>query len=78
MEEAFPEGFQERVGGRGVVHGGWVPQRTILRHPSVGCFVSHAEHGSMWESLTTNPQIVLLPECTNHIVGKIRVSFSPN
>ena len=70
MEEAFPEGFQERVGGRGVVHGGWVP--------SVGCFVSHAEHGSMWESLTTDPQIVLLPECTDHIVGKIRVSFSPN
>ena len=67
VEEAFPEGFQERVGGRGVVHGGWVPQPTILRHPSVGCFVSHAGHGSMWESLTADPQIVLLPEYADHI-----------
>ena len=67
VEEAFPEGFQERVGGRGVAHGRWVPQPTILRHPSVGCFVSHAGHGSMWESLTTDPQIVLPPEYTDHI-----------
>ena len=67
VEEAFPEGFQERVGGRGVVHGGWVPQPTILRHPSVGCFLSHAGHGSMWESLTADPQIVLLPEYADHI-----------
>ena len=67
VEEAFPEGFQERVRGRGVVHGGWVPQPAILRHPSVGCFLSHAGHGSMWESLTTHPQIVLLPEYADHI-----------
>ena len=62
IEEALPEGFQERVGGRGVVHGGWVPQPSILSHPSVGCFVSHCGFGSMWESLMSDPQIVLVPE----------------
>ncbi|KAJ9671561.1 hypothetical protein PVL29_025323 [Vitis rotundifolia] len=62
IEEALPEGFQERVGGRGVVHGGWVPQPSILSHPSVGCFVSHCGFGSMWESLMSDPQIVVVPE----------------
>ncbi|KAF9603530.1 hypothetical protein IFM89_037011 [Coptis chinensis] len=39
LVEALPEGFEERVRGRGVVHGDWVQQQLILKHPSVGCFV---------------------------------------
>ncbi|XP_010260356.1 PREDICTED: UDP-glycosyltransferase 79B30-like [Nelumbo nucifera] len=61
IEEALPDGFKERVQGRGVVHGGWVPQTQILSHPSVGCFVSHCGYGSMWESLVSSCQIVLIP-----------------
>ncbi|KAJ0046557.1 hypothetical protein Pint_04651 [Pistacia integerrima] len=34
--EALPEGFKGRIGERGWVHGGWVPQTLILKHPSVG------------------------------------------
>ena len=45
IEEALPEGFQERVGGRGLVHEVWVPQPSILSHLSVGCFVSHCGFG---------------------------------
>ena len=37
-------------------------QPAILSHPAVGCFVSHGGYGSMWESLTTDPQIVLLAD----------------
>ena len=44
-----------------------MPQPSILSHPSVGCFVSHSGYGSMWESLTTDPQMVLLPEYVNYI-----------
>ena len=69
IEEALPEGFQERVGGRGVVHGGWVQQPSVLSHPSVGCFVSHCGFGSMWESLTSDPQIVLVPELADQILN---------
>ncbi|KAF3444040.1 hypothetical protein FNV43_RR13730 [Rhamnella rubrinervis] len=36
IEEALPEGFEERVKGRGVVHGGWVQQQLILEHEAVG------------------------------------------
>lgn len=69
IDEALPEGFQERVGDRGVVHGGWVQQPQILSHPSVGCFVSHCGLGALWESLMSECQIVLLPQAWDHIVN---------
>ncbi|PIA30578.1 hypothetical protein AQUCO_05500111v1 [Aquilegia coerulea] len=61
LEEALPEGFQERVKGRGVVHEGWVQQQQILNHSSVGCFVSHGGSASIWESLMSTCQIVFVP-----------------
>ncbi|KAG8386361.1 hypothetical protein BUALT_Bualt03G0140900 [Buddleja alternifolia] len=69
IEEALPEGFLERVGDRGVVHGGWVQQTQILNHPSVGCFVSHCGFGSMWESLLCESQIVLVPRLADQILN---------
>ncbi|KAL3736163.1 hypothetical protein ACJRO7_025159 [Eucalyptus globulus] len=69
VEEAFPEGFEERVRGRGVVHGGWVQQPLILSHPSVGCFVNHCGFGSMWESLLGDCQIVMVPHLADQILN---------
>lgn len=69
IEEALPEGFLERVGGRGLIHEGWVPQTQILNHESVGCFVSHCGFASMWESLLTHPQIVLVPRLGDQILN---------
>ncbi|CAN0923461.1 UDP-glycosyltransferase 79B6 [Linum grandiflorum] len=69
VEEAFPEGFEERVRGRGWVTGGWVPQRRILDHASVGCFVSHCGFGSMWEGLLSKCQLVMVPRFGDQIIG---------
>ncbi|XP_075488676.1 LOW QUALITY PROTEIN: anthocyanidin 3-O-glucoside 2'''-O-xylosyltransferase-like [Primulina tabacum] len=69
IEEALPEGFLERVGGKGVVYDGWVQQTQILNHPSVGCFVSHCGFGSMWESLLSDCQIVLVPWMGDQILN---------
>ncbi|KAJ7981784.1 Glycosyltransferase [Quillaja saponaria] len=69
IEEALPEGFEERVKGRGVVYGGWVQQPLILKHPSVGCFVSHGGPGSMWESLMSDCQIVLVPQIIDQVLN---------
>lgn len=51
LEEALPEGFLERVKGRGIVVNGWAPQAQILGHPSTGGFVSHCGWGSVIESI---------------------------
>ena len=61
IEEALPEGFEERVQGRGVVHGGWVQQLRILEHPSIGCFITHCGLSSLVEGLMNQCQLVLLP-----------------
>ncbi|XP_031253191.1 UDP-glycosyltransferase 79B9-like [Pistacia vera] len=67
--EALPEGFKGRIGERGWVHGGWVSQTLILKHPSVGCFLSHCGFGSMWESLVSDCQIVLIPFLPDQAMG---------
>ncbi|XP_057430652.1 UDP-glycosyltransferase 79B30-like [Lotus japonicus] len=69
VEPALPEGFQERVQGRGVVHGGWVQQQLILEHPSVGCFVTHCGSGSLSEALVNKCQLVLLPNVGDQILN---------
>ncbi|KAK8674569.1 hypothetical protein V6N13_032678 [Hibiscus sabdariffa] len=69
IESALPEGFQERVKGRGLVHGGWVPQQLILRHPSVGYFVTHCGSGSLAEAMVNDCQLVLLPHAGDQIIN---------
>ncbi|KAG0528709.1 hypothetical protein BDA96_05G035500 [Sorghum bicolor] len=56
-----PPGFTERVSGRGLVHTGWVQQQHILRHRSVGCYVTHAGFSSVVEGLVAGCRLVLLP-----------------
>ncbi|KAJ7948696.1 Glycosyltransferase [Quillaja saponaria] len=74
VEEALPEGFEERVKGRGVVFGGWIQQPLILKNPSVGCFVNHCGFGSMWESLMSDCQIVLVPHLGDQILNTRQLS----
>ncbi|CAA0817846.1 UDP-glycosyltransferase 79B3 [Striga hermonthica] len=68
LEEALPDGFGQRTKDRGIVHVGWVPQRLILKHPSVGCFVTHCGYGSMWEGLTSGCRLVVLPHVADQYV----------
>ncbi|KAL5578452.1 hypothetical protein UlMin_020151 [Ulmus minor] len=65
----LPEGFEERVEGRGVVYGGWVQQQLILGHSSVGCFVTHCGSGSLLESMVNKCQLVLLPHIGDQIIN---------
>ncbi|CAN0923378.1 UDP-glycosyltransferase 79B3 [Linum grandiflorum] len=69
IKEALPEGFEERVEGRGIVWGEWVQQVSILNHRSVGCFVNHCGFGSMWESLMSDSQIVLVPHLGDQVLN---------
>ncbi|XP_027098352.1 beta-D-glucosyl crocetin beta-1,6-glucosyltransferase-like [Coffea eugenioides] len=61
LEEALPEGFLERVKGRGTVVNGWAPQAKILGHRSTGGFVSHCGWGSVIESIYYGVPLLALP-----------------
>ncbi|XP_004293911.1 PREDICTED: UDP-glycosyltransferase 79B6-like [Fragaria vesca subsp. vesca] len=69
IESALPEGFEERVKGKGVVYGSWVQQPLILKHPSVGCFVTHCGSGSLNEALLNECQLVFLPNILDQIIN---------
>ncbi|KAK2369817.1 cyanidin 3-O-galactoside 2''-O-xylosyltransferase FGGT1 [Trifolium repens] len=70
IEEALPEGFNERVKGKGIVYGSWIQQQLILEHPSVGCFITHCGAASITEGLVNTCQLVLLPRIgSDHIMN---------
>ncbi|KAM5588095.1 cyanidin 3-O-galactoside 2''-O-xylosyltransferase FGGT1-like [Rosa sericea] len=69
IESAVPEGFEERVKGKGVVYGGWVQQPLILKHPSIGCFVTHCGPGSLNEALLNECQLVFLPNIIDQVIN---------
>ncbi|CAH9121269.1 unnamed protein product [Cuscuta epithymum] len=69
IQEALPEGFQERVKEKAMLYEGWVPQTQILMHRSIGCFVSHGGSASMWESLLSDCRIVFLPTRGDYAVN---------
>ncbi|KAI5343995.1 hypothetical protein L3X38_011872 [Prunus dulcis] len=61
VEEMLPEGFLERVGENGVIVEGWAPQAKILKHSSVGGFVSHCGWSSVLESIKFGVPIIAMP-----------------
>ncbi|WJX73528.1 anthocyanidin 3-O-glucoside 2'''-O-xylosyltransferase [Trifolium repens] len=70
IEDALPEGFNERVKGKGIVYGSWIQQQLILEHPSVGCFITHCGAASITEGLVNTCQLVLLPRIgSDHIMN---------
>nr|AFK79036.1 glycosyltransferase UGT4 [Bupleurum chinense] len=61
LEDVLPKGFKERVRDRGIIVEGWAPQAKILKHSSVGGFVTHCGWNSILESMKLGVAIVATP-----------------
>lgn len=60
-EDWLPEGFEERVKGKGLVIRGWAPQVMILDHPAIGAFVTHCGWNSTLEGICAGVPMVTWP-----------------
>ncbi|KAH6787223.1 UDP-Glycosyltransferase superfamily protein [Perilla frutescens var. hirtella] len=71
--EALPEGFLERVNGRGLIVK-WAPQLEVLAHPSVGVFWTHNGWNSTLESVCEGVPMICTPCFTDQLVNARYVS----
>ncbi|KAK1354397.1 Glycosyltransferase [Heracleum sosnowskyi] len=61
VKDKLPSGFHEQVGEKGMIVEGWAPQAKILRHSSIGGFVSHCGWNSVIESMYFGVPIIAMP-----------------
>ncbi|XP_054810260.1 UDP-glycosyltransferase 89A2-like [Prosopis cineraria] len=72
MEEGYgmvPDGFEDRVKGRGFVVKGWAPQLAILSHRAVGGFLSHCGWNSVLEAMVAGVMILGWPMDADQFVN---------
>ncbi|XP_020581445.1 scopoletin glucosyltransferase-like [Phalaenopsis equestris] len=60
-DDWVPEGYEERIAGKGMVVRGWAPQLLILNHGAVGGFVSHCGWNSSLEGICAGLPMVTWP-----------------
>eukprot|EP00258_Populus_trichocarpa_P007981 XP_002313131.3 scopoletin glucosyltransferase [Populus trichocarpa] len=60
-EDWLPEGFEERMGDKGLIIRGWAPQVLILDHEAIGGFVTHCGWNSTVEGIAAGVPMATCP-----------------
>ncbi|KAF6163321.1 hypothetical protein GIB67_025185, partial [Kingdonia uniflora] len=60
LSEAYPDGFEERVGTQGKIVG-WAPQQKVLAHSFIFCFLSHCGWNSTMEAVNNGISFLCWP-----------------
>nr|GEW90507.1 soyasapogenol B glucuronide galactosyltransferase-like [Tanacetum cinerariifolium] len=68
----MPEGFEERVEreNKGLVITGWAPQVEILKHPTVGGFLTHCGWNSVLEAVVVDVPLITWPLYAEHFYNE--------
>ncbi|XP_015895260.3 UDP-glycosyltransferase 89A2 [Ziziphus jujuba] len=72
MEEGYgvvPDGFEERIQGKGLVVRSWVPQLMILKHRAVWGFLSYSGWNSLMEGIAAGVMIFTWPMEADHYLN---------
>ncbi|XP_058773236.1 UDP-glycosyltransferase 83A1 [Vicia villosa] len=68
-KNVYPKGFEERIGKRGRMVG-WSPQKKILSHSSVACFISHCGWNSTLESVGNGIPMLCWPYFADQFLNR--------
>ncbi|KAJ3684900.1 hypothetical protein LUZ61_014064 [Rhynchospora tenuis] len=71
LDILLPEGFLKRTSDRGLVVKSWAPQIEVLRHDSVGGFVTHCGWNSVLEAVIAGVPMVAWPLYAEQWMNKV-------